>query len=94
MHFCFPTFWPYFYFGVYIFILPLLVPKWKKYSILVPTITHLTEISYVANRAQYYTINANVAIKIIKKIIWQLINAMSDPCQLRILKINLSILTK
>ena len=40
------------------------------------------------------TINANVAIKIIKKIIWQLINAMSDPCQLRILKINLSILTK
>ena len=46
-------------------------------------------------RIQYLTINADMAIKIIIiNIIQQLINVMSDPHQLRILKINLPILTK
>ena len=39
-----PTFWPYFHFDPYFFILLLLVLKWKKSPILVPIITHLTKI--------------------------------------------------
>ena len=65
MHFCFLIFWPYFYFGLYYFILQLLVPKIRKHFILVSTVIHLTEISYMPTRIQYLTINADMAIKII-----------------------------
>ena len=53
--------------GPKFFFLPLLVPILKNASVLVPAVTHLTEISYVANGP---TVNASVSIKIILKNIY------------------------
>ena len=60
-----------FHFGPYLLFSLLLVLILKKNFILILTITHLTEISYVTNGLTYVTnsltVNADISIKIILK---------------------------
>ena len=74
-HVLVPTFSGDSHFSFYILFLPLLVSILKTLPVLVPVVTHLTEISYVANGS---TVNANVSIKIILKKIFAFLKM---PCQ-------------
>ena len=63
-HILIPTISGDFHFSPYILFLLLLVPILKTLPVLVPVVTYLTKIFYVANSP---TVNADVSIKIILK---------------------------